>query len=527
MRPRFGAAAGAVLWLPLCLSLCLSLWLAAGASAQDVELRSLDGSIALEGDLLSYDGAFYRLETIYGPMTVSAEGVSCAGPGCPDLATFVAEARIAGAATVAEGLMPALLSAFAESRGLLAVAETDGPVTTILLRRPDGLLVARFTLTPGTTEDGFLALLNDEADIALALREPDRAEIEAAALAAPDDPALEDRVRVLALDALVPVVSPANPVDALSLTETARLFSGEIDSWQDLGGPDAPVALHLLAPGLGLSQSFATHLSLLSDATLSEGILRHDTATALAAAVAADPYAVGITARSGSGGARILPLSGSCGFTQAATVDAVKAEDYPLTAPVLLYLAPRRLPLLVRQFLAFTETEAAERRIREAGYVDQALTRTPLALQGERLSNAIRAAEGEAGLAVLQGVLALLDGAERLSTTLRFEPSGSDLDVPSRTAIARLAAALERGAFDGRRLIFVGFSDGEGPAGLNARLSLRRAGAARDALLAATDAAAPERVEIVVEGFGAAMPVSCDDTDWGRAVNRRVEVWLD
>ena len=516
MGYRIGAAIGAAL------SICTSV-----AMAQDVELRSLDGSVELEGNLISYDGAFYRLDTVYGALTVSAEGVSCAGPGCPDLATFVAEARIAGAATVAEGLLPALLDAFAESRGMEVMTEvTDDPPVYSLLRG-DGSAAARFTVTPGTTDNGFLALLNGEADIALALREPSAAETLASETAYPDDPPLNDRVRVLALDALVPVVSPENPLDALSLPQIAQLFSGEVVNWQDLGGPDAPVALHLLEPGLGLAQSFSARVLLPSDAGLAANITRHASAEALAEAVANDAYAVGITARSGVGAARALPLSGDCGIVQSATGNAVKAEDYPLTAPVYMYLAPNRLPLLVRQFLAFTQTEEAERRVREAGFVDQLLTRTPMALQGERLSSAIRAGGEDVSLEDLQEMIDVLGSAERLSTTLRFNPGGTELDIQSRASIARLAAAVERGAFDGRRLILAGFSDGNGAPEINARLSLRRARVVQDALLAAAGAAAPDRVEIETHGFGEAMPMACDGTDWGRAVNRRVEVWVD
>jgi phosphate transport system substrate-binding protein len=98
-----------------------ALFLAAGVhstAAQDVELRSFDGTVELEGNLIAYDGAYYQIDTIYGPLTVSAEGVSCAGPGCPDLTSFVAEAYIAGAATVAEGLLPDLLSAFGAQQEL-------------------------------------------------------------------------------------------------------------------------------------------------------------------------------------------------------------------------------------------------------------------------------------------------------------------------------------------------------------------------------------------------------------------------
>ncbi len=93
-------------------------------------------------------------------------------------------------------------------------------------------------------------------------------------------------------------------------------------------------------------------------------------------------------------------------------------------------------------------------------------------------------------------------------------------------APARLASAIERGTFDGRRLIFAGFSDSDGPSTVNARLSLRRAGVVRDAVIAA-GAAAPDRIALESVGFGEAMPMACDDSDWGRSVNRRVEVWLD
>jgi len=498
------------------------------AMAQDVALQSRDGSIELEGNLISYDGAYYRVDTVYGPLTVSAEGVSCAGPGCPDLTRFVAEARVAGAATVAEGLLPALLAAFGETRGMVlsGPSETESGMIYELIRA-DSSTAARFTVTPGSSDSGFLALLNDETDLALSLREPTEVERRAALAQAPDDPSLSRRVRVIALDALVPVVAPQNPVDAISLPDLARVFSGEVDNWQAFGGPDAPIALHLLEPGLGLAQAFSNRVLLPSDLGPASGITRHASAAALAEAVAGDAYAIGVTAQSARGPARSLALQGECGFSQRATGNAVKAEDYPLTAPVFFYLAPRRLPLLVREFLAFTETEAAERVVAEAGFVNQSLTRTPMALQGTRLANAVAAAGGEIDLNDLQRMIDRLAGAERLSATFRFAGGSVDLDAQSRASAARLASAIERGVFDGRSLIFVGFSDSDGQADINQRLSLRRAESVRDAVLAAASAAEPGRVTLQVDAFGEAMPMACDDTDWGSAVNRRVEVWLD
>ena len=38
----------------------------AAATANDVRLTSRDGGIQIDGTLLTYDGEFYRVETIYG-----------------------------------------------------------------------------------------------------------------------------------------------------------------------------------------------------------------------------------------------------------------------------------------------------------------------------------------------------------------------------------------------------------------------------------------------------------------------------
>lgn len=501
---------------------------APAAVAQDVELRSLDGTVTLEGNLLAYDGAYYQIETLYGPMTVSAQGVSCAGPGCPDLMSFVAEARIAGAETVANGLLPDLLRAFAGRQGMTLVRETERDGRSIFtLLRDETEPAARFLVTPGTTDNGFIALLNGEVDMALTLRQPNGPERLAARDQAPDDPPLTRRVRVLALDALVPVVAPDSPVTTLSMTDLARLYSGEITNWEELGGPDAPVALHLLAPGLGPAQDFANRVLLAADRPLASGIARHDSAASLTAAVGADAFAIGIAPRSGQGTLRALALTGSCGFSQRATADAVKSEDYPLTAPVYLYLAPYRLPQLVRQFLAFTETAEAEAMVRAAGYVDQTLTRTPLGRQGERLRNAVMAAGEDVSLEDLQEMLHRLTPAARLSPTFRFDDGTAELDAQSRAAVTRLAAAVETGDYDGRALIFVGFSDAVGTAQINVRLARRRAETVREAVRAATEGAGDLRVDLRVEAFGEALPMACEDTDWGRAVNRRVEVWVE
>lgn len=38
--------------------------------------------------------------------------------------------------------------------------------------------------------------------------------------------------------------------------------------------------------------------------------------------------------------------------------------------------------------------------------------------------------------------------------------------------------------------------------------------------------AIPEGIVVETEAFGEALPMGCDDTEWGRQMNRRVELWV-
>jgi len=73
--------------------------------------------------------------------------------------------------------------------------------------------------------------------------------------------------------------------------------------------------------------------------------------------------------------------------------------------------------------------------------------------------------------------------------------------------------------------LLAGFSDGVGPAGTNRSLSAARAESVRQVLLQALGGRLPPGVRVRLAAYGEALPMGCDDTAWGRQVNRRVEVW--
>ncbi|MDR9395022.1 MAG: phosphate ABC transporter substrate-binding/OmpA family protein, partial [Roseovarius sp.] len=215
-----------------------------------------------------------------------------------------------------------------------------------------------------------------------------------------------------------------------------------------------------------------------------------------------------------------------CGFGLRATRRNVKTEDYPLTQPLFLYMPARRFPKLVREFLTYLRDPSAQLVIRRAGFVDQAPEEIAIDAQGNRFANAIARAGADVDLDELQRMVARLAPLKRLTTSFRFEAGSARLDAQSRSNVLQLARAMEVGIYDTRRLVFVGFSDGEGPAAANRDIAMKRARNVRDAVTRAARTANLSRIGLEIAAFGEAMPMACDDSAWGRQVNRRVEVWV-
>lgn len=513
MRLITGAAATAAFFL------CLAL---PAALAQEVTLSWRDGPVEISGTLTGFDGEFYRIDTIYGPLTVDGQRVTCRGEGCPGPEAHIANFAFSGARGMGQVLMPALIESYAADRGLRALRRVEDTAHFAYeLADGEGRVLARIGFRATSTDEGFADLLAGEADLVMASREITLAELALVREAGLGDLADPAHRRVVALDAVVPVVARDNPVTEINEEGLRGVLAGTLGDWAALGGPDAPIALHGLEQGAGLRRVVARHL-----AEPGPTPYKHPDSAALADAVAADPAALGLAFWSEAGNARPLTLAGVCGMAVRATRQSIKTEDYPFTAPLFLYSPARRLPPFARGFLRYLDTPAAQAVVRRAGYVDLAQETIPLAAQGLRLANAIAGAGDEVPLSELKRLVTRLQGAARLTPTFRFEGGEAQLDAQSAANIASLARAMEAGAFDGRTVMFLGFSDSLGPAPANRQIARARAEAVRDAVLAAATQADRAQLRILVDAFGEALPNACDEADWGRRANRRVEVWV-
>ncbi|MGX9853877.1 substrate-binding domain-containing protein [Limimaricola variabilis] len=515
----------AALWAALCMS---ATGLAAQPDDREVTLTSRSGSLTITGSLLGFDGRFLRIASEHGELTLPLAGVDCTGAACPDPESWVPALRLSGAARLGDLVLPALIDGYARARGLvLETAPGDASHAHYSLVSPEGgkpLLQVSFRLT--STEDGFADLLADEADLAMAERLLDAGELTLARDAGLGRLDAPGRLQLIGLDALVPVVAPGRRITALSLSQLSRLFAGEITDWSRLEARAGPVTLHLGPETSGQTQGFEALVLARAGRTLSEAVVRHPDAEALAEAVAADPGAIGMLPFGRTGATQPLALTGPCGLRGAARAETVATGDYPLTLPLVLYRPMRRLPDAAEAFLGWIATAEAQLVLRRAGVTGLAPIPIPITAQGDRIAGAVLSAGADTGLEELQRMLRVLRPRERLSTTFRFETGETALDAVSRSRVVQLAQSIRDGRHNGESLLLAGFSDGQGGPIANHDLSLERAEAVRAAVLSLLGGTLPPGVELEVAAFGEALPMDCDDSETGRGINRRVELWV-
>ena len=101
------------------------------------------------------------------------------------------------------------------------------------------------TYNPTGSGSGITAVSEGRCDIGLASRAL-KAEEKAAGL----------KETVLALDGIAIIVNPENKVSDLSLEQIAKIYTGEITNWKEVGGDDAEIVLIGREAGSGTRDGF-------------------------------------------------------------------------------------------------------------------------------------------------------------------------------------------------------------------------------------------------------------------------------
>jgi ABC-type phosphate transport system substrate-binding protein len=170
----------------------------------------------------------------------------------------------------------------------------------------------------------------------------------------------------VALDGLVIVVHPDNPVGNLSLGEIQAVFNGRINNWSALGGPDQTI--NLISREQGAGARAILQQQVMAEQRISINALIQPDDQSLLTAVAADPLAIGYSmmgtaasrqARGPTANVKMLTIEGI-----APTPAETASQTYPLTVP-LYFLSPLEPQGELRAFLAWLQSDDGQDAIGE------------------------------------------------------------------------------------------------------------------------------------------------------------------
>jgi len=307
---------------------------------------------------------------------------------------------------------------------------------------------------------------------------------------------------IIGLDGLAVIVNQNNPIKHLSTEKLARVFSGEINNWSQLGGQDKAINLFARDQHSGTWDTFKNLVLKKFKRQLAKTATRLESSSQLSTLISQDENAIGFIGLNYVLHNKALAISEGAG-TKAIfpTRFTIGTEDYALARRLYFY-TPTKADKIVKDFAQFAISQAGQDIVERTGLISQNI----------KIENVYPIVGAPAQYNQYAKT------AKRLSLNFRFNYGNKDLDNKGKRDLQRLVSFMEQ--HNGRRLVLMGFSDSIGAKIKNAKLSLTRATSVEREL------AARGIPVVATEGLGEALPVANNETEAGRERNRRVEVWL-
>ena len=514
--------------------------LARAEEPREVVIRMKGGGFQVSGQLRSFDGQKYVVETAqFGRLTLQAARYECVGAACSAPIATAAWTQeqltpnraetfsIRGGDLLAHQVIPQLVRGYAAEIGADVVHVIGPKAGEVKLRIIDkaGRDLATIDIVREDATAALAALARGETAMALTDRPATPQEADAIAAGQPKLKAAQHE-HYIGLDGVAFAVAPDHPLSTISLDTAAKIFSGQITDWYELGLPPGPIKLRGRDAGSGTLARFEALVMKPRTMTLAQSIERSASESELADEIARDRNAIGLLSLGLARSAKLLSLEMSCGLTLRPTAVGVRSGEYPLSQRLYLYASAPPRQAAARGLLAYATSGEAALPAIEGISLAQSIETASLPEQSERMAHAINA-QGEAfDISQMRGMLADLKGARRLSLTFRFTPGTLELDARSRLEVSRLAGLMLAPEYAGKKLLLAGFTDlSGGKFQANAAASARRSAQVRTAVLKAAGERLDQRL-VTAKGYGPLAPVACNDQGEGQRLNRRVEVWI-
>ncbi len=224
--------------------------------------------------------------------------------------------------------------------------------------RPD----VRVQVTGGGSGTGIAALINGTTDIAQASRPMKDAERRSAEARRG---AKVTEIPV-ALDALSIYVHESNPVDALSLPQVRKIYTGVITNWKEVGGEDAPITLYSRENNSGTYVFFKEHV--LEDDDFDPSAQTLPGTASVVNAVASDPNGIGYGGIAYAAGIKPLAIKkDDASPAVTGTLENAQSGSYPLARELYFYLLAGKNPA-ADAFAAWVTSPDGQKLVSDVGY---------------------------------------------------------------------------------------------------------------------------------------------------------------
>ena len=409
--------------------------------------------------------------------------------------------RLHGSNTIGEKLAPLLLEGFLKQQNISNFTWTHNtPLEQVLHYRVADKDYAIELKSHGSST-AFSALNNKTADIGMSSRRIKDSEVEQLANTSGHLNKLGNE-HIIGLDGLAVIVNQNNTVKQLSSNTLAKIFSGEINNWSQIGGASLPIKLYARDQHSGTWDTFKNLVLKKHDKKLSQQAKRFESSSQLSTLVSQNEDAIGFIGLNYVLHNKAIAISASKGTSAIfPTRFTVGTEDYALSRRLYFY-TPTSASNLVKDFAQYALSTQGQKVVSQAGLVSQNI----------KLEQVYPLAEAP------KKYQQYASTAKRLSLNFRFDYATKDLDNKGKRDLLRLVDFMED--HQSRRIVLMGFSDSIGAQVKNSSLSYKRAKSVELALTSRGIAV------LAVEGMGEALPIANNNTDDGRKRNRRVEVWL-
>ncbi|WP_350575640.1 phosphate ABC transporter substrate-binding/OmpA family protein [Pseudomonas sp. HY2-MNA-CIBAN-0224] len=415
-----------------------------------------------------------------------------------------ADLHIQGSNTIGANLGPALVTAMLIEQGFHDVHSI--PVIppneySIVATKTLGQQV-RVDVSAHGSGTGFSALKAGQADMVASSRPiKDRELVELEALGDLKSPEAE---QVIAIDGLAIIVHPHNPLKKLNTEQLAKVFNGDITTWEALGGVGGSINLYVRDDQSGTWDTFKELVLSRAGRPLSSTAQRFESSEALSDAVSKDPHAIGFIGLPYVREAKSLAIVDGASQPMLPLNSLIASEDYPLSRRLFFYLPPTTQNSLAKALVAFTQSAQGQAIVAQNGFIAQT----------------VQASHVQPGAHMPEEYLELTREAQRLSVNFRFEEGSATLDNKARQDLLRVVDYLKTHNKLNKQVTLVGFGDAKDDPERAQLLSKLRAMTVRRELVKSG------LVLREIRGCGAQMPVAANTEDEGRLKNRRVEVWV-